>query len=108
MPVAPYDMTQFVPADQITGDIIHRFYHEQLQIDNGRMDKFVTWSDNGGLVVSYIAATNPAEGLLSKQFGMCASMPGASALVLIVRVVGVDIARPGVLAGCRVCDTQHI
>src|SRR5262249_23125773 len=46
MPVAPYDLSQFVPPDQVTGDIIHRFYHEQLQIDGGKMDKFVTWSDN--------------------------------------------------------------
>src|SRR5215471_5194935 len=29
MPVAPYDLSRFVPPDQVTGDIIHRFYHEQ-------------------------------------------------------------------------------
>jgi phospholipase C len=71
LPVAPYDMTKYVPADQITGDIIHRFYHEQLQIDSGKMDKFVTWSDNGGLVFSYIDATNLPEGQLAQQFVMC-------------------------------------
>jgi phospholipase C len=71
LPVAPYDMTKYVPADQLTGDIIHRFYHEQLQIDNGKMDKFVTWSDNGGLVFSYIDASNMAEGMLAQQYVMC-------------------------------------
>ncbi|HKV39206.1 MAG TPA: alkaline phosphatase family protein [Blastocatellia bacterium] len=71
LPVAPYDMTKYVPADQITGDIIHRYYHEQLQIDNGKMDKFVTWSDNGGLVFSYINAKDLAEGKLAQQYVMC-------------------------------------
>jgi phospholipase C len=60
-----------VPADQTTGDIIHRYYHEQLQIDSGRMDKFVTWSDNGGLVFSYIDATNMPEGQLAQQYTIC-------------------------------------
>lgn len=71
MPVAPYDLSQFVPADQVTGDIIHRFYHEQLQIDGGKMDKFVTWSDNGGLVFSYFDASKMPEGKLAKKYVMC-------------------------------------
>jgi phospholipase C len=60
------------------GDIIHRFYHEQLQIDNGllepkigSMDKFVTWSDNPGLVLSYIDATDLPEGKLAQQYTIC-------------------------------------
>jgi phospholipase C len=71
MPVAPYDLSQFVPPDQVTGDIIHRFYHEQLQIDGGKMDKFVTWSDNGGLVFSYFDANKMPEGKLAKKYVMC-------------------------------------
>src|SRR5215467_1306789 len=71
MPVAPYDLSQFVPANQVTGDIIHRFYHEQLQIDGGKMDKFVTWSDNGGLVFSYFDASKMPEGRLAKKYVMC-------------------------------------
>ena len=71
LPVAPFDMTKYVPADQITGDIIHRYYHEQLQIDGGKMDKFVTWSDNGGLVFSYIDAKSLPEGQLAQQYVMC-------------------------------------
>jgi phospholipase C len=62
------------PSDH-TNDIIHRFYHEQLQIDNGvlepsngSMDKFVTWSDNGTLVFSYFDATNLPEGQLAQQY----------------------------------------
>lgn len=35
------------------------------------MDKFVTWSDNPGLVLSYIDATGLPEGKLAQQFTIC-------------------------------------
>src|SRR4029077_3402029 len=69
LPLIPYDFTAYIPANGFTGDIIHRFYHDQLQIDDGLLepkigdlDKFVTWSDNPGLVLSYVDATDLAEG----------------------------------------------
>ena len=78
LPLIPYDLTKYVPGSGITGDIVHRFYHEQLQIDNGvlepangSMDKFVTWSDNPGLVLSYIDATSLPEGKLAQQYTIC-------------------------------------
>jgi phospholipase C len=77
LPAQPYDLSQFISPDATTNDIIHRFYHEQLQIANGvlqpgadNMDKFVTWSDNGTLVLSNFNATNLPEGLLAQQFTM--------------------------------------
>src|SRR5215468_7624197 len=78
LPLIPYDFTQYIAADAKTGDIVHRFYHEQLQIDNGVLEKkigdlgkFVTWSDNPGLVLSYIDATSLPEGLLAEQYTLC-------------------------------------
>ncbi len=71
LPVAPYDLTRYVGVDGTTGDMIHAFYHEQLQIDGGKMDKFVAWSNNGGLVLSHIDATNLPEGKLAQQFVLC-------------------------------------
>jgi phospholipase C len=77
-PLIPYDFTTYIPADGKTGDIVHRFYHEQLQIDNnvlepknGDLDKFVTWSDNPGLVLSYLDATNLPEGQLAQEYLLC-------------------------------------
>src|ERR1700704_5213357 len=32
LPLIPYDFTAYIPAASKTGDIMHRFYHEQLQI----------------------------------------------------------------------------
>ena len=71
LPVEPFDLTKYVPASQTTGDLIHEFYHEQLQIDGGKMDRFVTWSDNGELTLSYFDATNLPEGVLAKEFVLC-------------------------------------
>jgi phospholipase C len=78
LPLIPYDLTRYVADTNTTGDIIHRFYHEQLQIDNGllepangSLDKFVTWSDNPGLVLSYIDATALPEGQLAQQYTLC-------------------------------------
>jgi acid phosphatase len=35
------------------GDPIHRFYHQQAQINGGRMDKFVAYSNMGALVMGF-------------------------------------------------------
>jgi phospholipase C len=78
LPLIPYDFSDYVDVNALTGDIVHRFYHEQLQIDNGvleprvgDLDKFVTWSDNPGLVLSYLDSTSLPEGLLAQQFTLC-------------------------------------
>ncbi|HKD51650.1 MAG TPA: acid phosphatase [Candidatus Acidoferrum sp.] len=66
----PYDVmtnSTLMPNDT-TGDLVHRFWHEQSQIDQGAMDWFVTWSDNPGLTMSYFDATNLPEGLLAQNY----------------------------------------
>src|SRR5262245_38477244 len=75
LPPKPYKSAPFLTQNNppggpagLTGDMIHRFYTEQQQIDGGRNDKFVSWSDNGGLVLSYIDATNLPTGQLAQQF----------------------------------------
>jgi phospholipase C len=67
----PYDLAKYIGPDVQTGDIVHRFYTQQLQIDGGKMDKFVAWSDNGGLVMSSFDATDLPEGRLARQFTLC-------------------------------------
>ena len=78
LPLIPFDFTNYINPSTTTGDIVHRFYTEQLQIDNGALEpkkndlsKFVTWSDNPGLVLSYLDATNLPEGILAQQFTLC-------------------------------------
>jgi phospholipase C len=67
----PYALRRIIGPDVKTGDLVHRFYTEQLQIDGGKMDKFVGCSDNGGLVMSYVDATSLPEGQLAQQYTIC-------------------------------------
>ena len=53
LPNSPFEIGQFVPIDKITGDLVHRYWHEQMQIDGGKMDKFAAYSDAGGLAMGY-------------------------------------------------------
>jgi phospholipase C len=57
---APFRSEAYAGLHEITGDLLHRFYQEQLQINGGKMNKFVAWSDAGGLVMStYDGSTMP-------------------------------------------------
>jgi len=71
LPVKPYDLKRFVPGTGLTGDLVHRFYQEQLQIHHGKMNEFVAWSDNGGLTMSYFDATRMPEGKLASEYTLC-------------------------------------
>src|SRR5262245_15652467 len=78
LPPRPYNSVPFLIQDAspgapagLSGDMIHRFYPEQQQIDGGRNDKFVSWSDNGGLTLSYIDAMKLPTGQLAQQFVLC-------------------------------------
>ncbi len=68
LPNGPFDAARYVPDDMDTGDLVHRFYQEQLQIDGGKMDRFAAWSDAAGLTMSYYDATNLPEGKLAQQY----------------------------------------
>jgi phospholipase C len=71
--LTPYDLVADagLQVSDKTGDIVHRFWHEQSQINHGKMNWFTTWSDNPGLVLSYFDATNLPEGLLAQQYTLC-------------------------------------
>src|SRR5262249_34394711 len=75
LPVQPYNSVPYLIQDGgpnnpagLTGDMIHRFYTEQQQLDGGKNDTFVSWSDNGGLVLSHVDATKLPEGQLAQQY----------------------------------------
>jgi phospholipase C len=68
LPVAPFDLAQYVPPEAITGNPLHRFHQQQYQINGGRMDRFIPWSNAGGLVMSYYDATTMPLGTLAREF----------------------------------------
>ncbi|HMK39948.1 MAG TPA: alkaline phosphatase family protein [Methyloceanibacter sp.] len=53
LPNQPFSIDAYVPIGDNTGDPIHRFYHQQAQIDGGLMDKFVAYSNMGALVMGF-------------------------------------------------------
>ncbi len=53
LPNRPFRVEQYIALDKPTGDLVHRWYQEQEQIDGGRMDKFAAVSDAKGLVMGY-------------------------------------------------------
>jgi phospholipase C len=74
LPNEPFDITKYVPANQKTRDLVHRYYQEQVQIDGGKMDKFVAVSDAKGLSVGYYptaqlpVAAEAANNVLADNF----------------------------------------
>lgn len=70
MPVAPFDLTSYVSTSAFTGDPNHNFYLQQLQIDGGRMDKYlaVPAAAQGALSFGYYDTTNLPEGKLAQQY----------------------------------------
>ena len=70
LPNAPFAIGAYVPASEPTGDLVHRFYQEQLQIDGGRMDKFAAVSDAGGLVMGYYDLPDSIHWRLAKEFAL--------------------------------------
>ena len=68
LPVQPFRIAPYVPADQKTGDLVQRFYQEQTQIDGGKMDQFVAYGGSGGLPLGYYDATSLPEGVLAGQY----------------------------------------
>jgi phospholipase C len=71
LPVKPFNLALFVAPDQFTGSPVHRFYQEQYQINGGKMNKFVAWTDSGGLVMSYYDVSKLPLGILARQYTLC-------------------------------------
>lgn len=57
LPSAPFQIDPYVPNNVLVGTPVHRFYEYQLQIDGGQMDKYVAWTDSGGLVMGHYDTT---------------------------------------------------
>ena len=64
----PYQAKPLILDGDKTGDIVHRYWNHFAQVDGGKNDKYIAWSDNPGLVMSYFDATNLPEGLLAQQY----------------------------------------
>jgi phospholipase C len=71
LPNGPFDIDQYVAATSITPDLIHRYYQEQLQIDGGKMDKFVAVSDVQGQSMGYYHTSNLSLAAEAAKYTLC-------------------------------------
>ena len=71
LPNAPFAIERFVAATQPTIDLVHRYYQEQMQIDGGKMDKFVQVSDAKGLSMGYYHTAELPLANEARQYTLC-------------------------------------
>lgn len=68
LPNEPFMIDDYVPNNQLVGTPVHRFYEYQLQIDGGKMDKYVAWTDSGGQPMGYYDTTRLPLYPYARQF----------------------------------------
>ena len=54
--------------DRVTPDLVHGFYNNQMQINNGKNNMFAAWSDAGGLTMGYYDGSVMKMWKLAKQY----------------------------------------
>ncbi len=64
---------ELLPHGLVTRDLVHAFYHNQMQINGGKNDGFVAWGDSGALVMGHYADTAAELQLasLAREFTLC-------------------------------------
>jgi acid phosphatase len=61
-----------LPHGLVTRDLVHAFYNNQLQINDGRMDGFVAWGDTGQMVMGRYGDTSKLHiWRLAREFTLC-------------------------------------
>lgn len=77
LPNAPWKLVDGegkpLPEGLITRDLVHNFYHNQMQINGGKNDGFVAWGDSGALVMGYYGQTEQHLGLwqIAREYTLC-------------------------------------
>jgi len=77
LPNAPFELKgpqgEALPLGLVTRDLIHAFFHNQMQINGGKNDGFAAWTDAGGITMGYYADTRFNLRLwdLAKEFVLC-------------------------------------
>ena len=68
LPNQPFDIADFVSADQKHPDLTHRFFIHQMQINGGRNDRFAQLSTAGALTMGYYHLPASALWQYAKEF----------------------------------------
>lgn len=71
LPNALFNIDQYVPSDKPTADVTHRFFHNKLQINGGKMDKFAVYNDSKGLAMGYYNTEKLPLYPFAKEYTLC-------------------------------------
>ncbi len=71
LPNTYFNIDQYVPADKETPDVTHLYYHEIMQIDSGRMDKFAQLNHSKGLTMGYYKTELLPMYPIAKKYTLC-------------------------------------
>jgi phospholipase C len=71
LPNKLFNIDQYVPSDKKTPDVTHRFFHNQLQIDGGKMDKFAAYNDSKGLAMGYYSTEKLPLYPMARKYTLC-------------------------------------
>ena len=66
-----FNIDQYVPADQETPDVLHRYYQEQMQIDGGKMDKYALYNTSAGLSQGYYKTSLLPLLAMAQKYTLC-------------------------------------
>lgn len=71
LPNKLFNIDQYVPSDKKTPDATHRFFHNQLQINGGKMDKFAAYNDSKGLAMGYYTTKKLPLYPMAEKYTLC-------------------------------------
>ncbi len=71
LPNALFNIDQYVPSDKKTPDVTHRFFHNQMQINGGKMDKFAAYNDSKGLAMGYYSTKKLPLYPIARKYTLC-------------------------------------
>jgi acid phosphatase len=67
-PNAPFAIDSYIPLNEKTIDLVHRYYQNRVQIDGGRNDKFAVVSDAKGLSMGYYDTSSLALARYAERY----------------------------------------
>ena len=71
LPNTYFDIDQYIPNDEETPDVLHRYYQEQLQIDGGKMDKYALYNTSAGLSQGYYKTSLIPLLSMAQRYTLC-------------------------------------
>jgi phospholipase C len=71
LPNTYFNIDQYVANDQVSPDVTHQFYQEQLQINGGKMNRFVQYNNTKGFTMGYYKTSEIPLYELAKKYTLC-------------------------------------